>query len=61
MVPSFELPFAICDVTNVEGYTRFKDVLMSMRDGVKLSADVFLPWTTTRDGVKALVLASMAP
>jgi len=61
MALSFELPQATPGSTDVDGYTRFKDVYIPMRDGIKLCADVFLPFATTKEGIKAPVLASLGP
>jgi len=61
MSRQLELPQNTSGSTDVDGYTRFKDVFIPLRDGTKLCADVFLPFATMRDGVKAPVLASFGP
>ena len=47
--------------SDVEGYTRIKNIYVSMRDGVELCADVFLPFSASKDGLKAPVLCSLGP
>jgi len=61
MTPAFGLPLATGETTHVDGYTRYKHVMIKMRDGVKLSADVFLPFATSQEGRTAPVLASLGP
>lgn len=56
-----DLPNAASGATDVAGYTRFKDVFVSMRDGTKLCADVFLPSSFMKKGLKAPVLATLGP
>ncbi|GLA17242.1 hypothetical protein AnigIFM62618_004373 [Aspergillus niger] len=47
--------------TDVDGYTRIKNIYIPMRDGVELCADVFLPLSASKDGEKAPVICSMGP
>jgi hypothetical protein len=61
MAEHFDLPVATSGVTDVDGYTRFKDVFVLMRDGTKLCADIFLPNSSLQNGSKAPVLASLGP
>ncbi|KAH7412896.1 Alpha/Beta hydrolase protein [Cadophora sp. MPI-SDFR-AT-0126] len=42
-------------------YTRIKDVYITMRDGVELCVNVFLPLATSRLGAKVPVLCSLGP
>ncbi|KAF5703326.1 acyl esterase [Fusarium mundagurra] len=48
-------------LADVEGYTRIKHEFISMRDGVKLCADVFLPFSASKDGQKVPVICSLGP
>ncbi|KAF5980770.1 acyl esterase [Fusarium coicis] len=43
------------------GYTRIKHEFSPMRDGVKLCADVFLPFSAPKDGQKVPVICSLGP
>jgi hypothetical protein len=43
------------------GYTRIKHELIPMRDGVKLCADVFIPFSASKDGQKVPVICSLGP
>ena len=47
--------------SDVEGYTRMKHEMIAMRDGVKLCADIFLPFSAFKNGDKVPVLCSMGP
>lgn len=47
--------------TDVEGYTRIKNLFIPMRDGVELCADLFLPFSTSKYGQKTPVLCSLGP
>ncbi|KAG4262323.1 hypothetical protein FPRO04_12860 [Fusarium proliferatum] len=47
--------------SDVEGYTRIKHELIAMRDGVKLCADVFLPFSASKVGEKVPVICSLGP
>ncbi|KAH7247578.1 Alpha/Beta hydrolase protein [Fusarium redolens] len=47
--------------TDVDGYTRIKHEFIPMRDGVKLCADLFLPFSSSKYGEKVPVLCSMGP
>ena len=47
--------------SDVEGYTRIKHEMIAMRDGVKLCADIFLPFSASKNGAKVPVLCSMGP
>lgn len=47
--------------SDVEGYTRIKNIYIPMRDGVELCADVFLPFSASKDGLKAPVICSLGP
>ncbi|ENH71302.1 hypothetical protein FOC1_g10006159 [Fusarium oxysporum f. sp. cubense race 1] len=47
--------------SEIEGYTRVKHELIPMRDGVKLCADVFLPFSSSKDGEKVPVICSLGP
>lgn len=46
---------------DVEGYSRIKHIYIPMRDGIQLCADIFLPFSTSKDGQKVPVLCSMGP
>jgi len=61
MSPPFTLPLAASGVADCDGYTRFKDVFIPLRDGVKICANVFLPSSSLKNGVKAPVLATVGP
>ncbi|PYH72186.1 alpha/beta-hydrolase [Aspergillus vadensis CBS 113365] len=47
--------------TDVDGYTRIKNIYIPMRDGIELCADVFLPLTASKNGEKVPVICSMGP
>ncbi|KAL3472721.1 alpha/beta-hydrolase [Aspergillus californicus] len=47
--------------SDVEGYTRVKHLYIPMRDGVELCADLFLPFSVSKDGKKAPVIFSLGP
>lgn len=47
--------------TDVDGYTRIKNIYIPMRDGVELCADVFLPLSASKGGEKVPVICSMGP
>ncbi|CAG9983862.1 unnamed protein product [Clonostachys byssicola] len=47
--------------SDVEGYTRVKNEFIAMRDGIRLCADLFLPFSASKDGKKVPVLCSMGP
>lgn len=48
--------------TNEEaGYTRLKHVYIRMRDGIELCADVFLPFSASKEGQRVPVLCSLGP
>ncbi|CAJ0546534.1 Ff.00g011610.m01.CDS01 [Fusarium sp. VM40] len=47
--------------SDVEGYTRIKHEFIPMRDDVKLCADLFLPFSASKNGEKVPVLCSLGP
>ncbi|KAE8321178.1 alpha/beta-hydrolase [Aspergillus sergii] len=47
--------------SDVEGYTRTKHAYIPMRDGVELCADLFLPFSTSKEGKPVPVICSMGP
>lgn len=47
--------------TELEGYTRIKNLFIPMRDGIELCADLFLPLSVGKHGKKAPVLCSLGP
>lgn len=47
--------------SDMGGYTRIKHELIPMRDGVKLCADVFIPFSASKDGQKVPVICSLGP
>jgi predicted acyl esterase len=47
--------------SDVEGYTRIKHEFIPMRDGVKLCADLFLPFSASKNGEKVPVICSLGP
>ncbi|KAG9500600.1 hypothetical protein J7337_009082 [Fusarium musae] len=47
--------------SDIGDYTRIKHELIPMRDGVKLCADVFLPFSASKDGQKVPVICSLGP
>ncbi|GLA66481.1 hypothetical protein AtubIFM54640_009059 [Aspergillus tubingensis] len=47
--------------TDIDGYTRIKNIYIPMRDGIELCADVFLPLTASKNGEKVPVICSMGP
>ncbi|KAF5646513.1 acyl esterase [Fusarium tjaetaba] len=47
--------------SDVEGYTRIKHDIIPMRDGVRLCADVFLPFSASKNGKKVPVICSLGP
>ncbi|KAI8720095.1 PepX-C domain-containing protein [Fusarium sp. LHS14.1] len=47
--------------TDVEGYTRIKNLIIPMRDGIELCADLFLPFPASKHGKRAPVLCSLGP
>lgn len=55
------LPRYQTSTADVEGYTRIKHVYIAMRDGIELCADVFLPFSASKNGVKVPVICSMGP
>lgn len=47
---------------DVDGlYTKIKDVYVTMRDGVELCLNIYLPFAASKDGEKVPVIASMGP
>ncbi|KAJ6020293.1 alpha/beta-hydrolase [Penicillium canescens] len=46
---------------DVAGYTRIKHIYIPMRDGIKLCADLILPFSASKDGQKVPVICSMGP
>ncbi|KPM43189.1 hypothetical protein AK830_g3364 [Neonectria ditissima] len=48
-------------VEDVEGYTRIKHRYISMRDGTKLCADLFLPFSASKENKHVPVLCSLGP
>lgn len=55
------LPLRERNEADVAGYSRVKNVYVPMRDGVKLCADVFLPFSASKKGQKVPVLCSLGP
>jgi len=49
------------NTTDVEGYTRIKHVYVAMRDGIELCADIFLPFSASKEGKKVPVICSLGP
>ncbi|KAE8310428.1 alpha/beta-hydrolase [Aspergillus transmontanensis] len=47
--------------SDVEGYTRTKHAYIPMRDGVELCADLFLPFSASKEGKQVPVICSMGP
>ena len=47
--------------TDAHGYTRVKHERIPMRDGIKLCADIFLPFSSSKNGEKVPVICSMGP
>ncbi|RBQ72568.1 hypothetical protein FVER14953_20578 [Fusarium verticillioides] len=47
--------------SDIGGYSRIKHELIPMRDVVKLCADVFLPFSASKDGQKVPVICSLGP
>jgi hypothetical protein len=47
--------------TDVAGYTRIKHIFIPMRDGINLCANLFLPFSASKDGRKVPVICSMGP
>ncbi|KAM0230069.1 hypothetical protein ACHAP5_011458 [Fusarium lateritium] len=48
-------------LSDIEGYTRIKNEVIQMRDGAKLCADVFLPFSSSKEGNKIPVICSLGP
>ncbi|KAJ6092183.1 hypothetical protein N7467_004152 [Penicillium canescens] len=46
---------------DVEGYTRAKHLYIPMRDGIELCANLFLPFSASKEGKKVPVICSMGP
>ena len=46
---------------DVEGYTRIKHTYIPMRDGIELCADLFLPFSASKNSTNAPVICSMGP
>ncbi|CAH0020304.1 unnamed protein product [Clonostachys rhizophaga] len=46
---------------DVEGYTRIKNIYIRLRDGVELCADVFLPFSASKQGAKVPAILSLGP
>ncbi|KAJ4328913.1 hypothetical protein N0V84_000702 [Fusarium piperis] len=47
--------------TDIEGYTRIKNLLIPMRDGIELCADLFLPFSASKHEERVPVLCSLGP
>ena len=47
--------------SDIEGYTRIKNVYIKLRDSIELCADVFLPFSASKDGSKVPVICSLGP
>ncbi|KAI5926503.1 Alpha/Beta hydrolase protein [Camillea tinctor] len=48
-------------VSDVDGYSRTKHVYIPMRDGTKLCADLFLPFSASKQGGRVPVICSLGP
>ncbi len=47
--------------TDVEGYTRIKNVYVRLRDGIELCADIFLPFSASKEGKKVPAVLNLGP
>ncbi|KAK4498770.1 hypothetical protein PRZ48_009280 [Zasmidium cellare] len=61
MTQHFELPNASSGAKELNGCTRFKDVFIPLRDGIKICADIFLLTSSIKSGEKVPVLTSLGP
>jgi predicted acyl esterase len=46
---------------DAEGYTRTKHLYIPMRDGIELCANLFLPFSASKEGKKVPVICSLGP
>jgi hypothetical protein len=46
---------------DIEGYTRTKHISIRLRDGTNLCANLFLPFSASKDGQKVPVICSLGP
>ncbi|KAL3483127.1 alpha/beta-hydrolase [Aspergillus germanicus] len=46
---------------DIEGYTRTKHISIPLRDGTNLCANLFLPFSASKDGQKVPVICSLGP